>query len=134
MLPHSDIFLLHRLFQARSRGGVQTKTFRKGSEASSRAERGRGYVILFSNEPSCCYAATSERRRIKLKADYQHYCSARSEHQALAVGQYLDRQVRLPPRAITPTSLLHFYLLLVLQNVHCTIFNSIIQAFCRYLL
>ena len=70
LLPHGDIFLLHRLFQARSRGGVQTKTFRKGSEASSRAEGGRGYVILFSNEPSCCYVATSERRRKKLRADY----------------------------------------------------------------
>ena len=70
VLPHSDIFLLHRLFQARSRGGVQTKTFRKDSEASSRAEGGRGYVIIFNNEPSCCYVATSERRRIRLKADY----------------------------------------------------------------
>ena len=48
----------------------QTKTFRKGSEASLRAEGGRGYVIIFSNEPSCCYVATSERRRIRLKADY----------------------------------------------------------------
>ena len=55
------------------RGCVQTKTFRKDSEASSRAERGRGYVILFSNEPSCCYVATSERRRIRLKADFQYF-------------------------------------------------------------
>ena len=70
LLPHSDIFLPHRPFQTRSRGCTQPKTFRKGSEASSRAERWRGYVILFSNEPSCCYVATSERRRIRLKADY----------------------------------------------------------------
>ena len=48
----------------------QPKTFRKGSEASSRAERRYGYVILVSNEPRCCNAATSERRRIRLKADY----------------------------------------------------------------
>ena len=72
LLPHSDIFLLHRLFQARSRGSVQTKTFRKGSEASLRAEGGRGYVIIFNNEPSCCYVATSERRRIQLRADYYY--------------------------------------------------------------
>ena len=70
LLPRGDIFLLHRPFQTRSRGGVQTKTFRKDSEASSRAEGGRGYVIIFNNEPSCCYVATSERRRIRLKADY----------------------------------------------------------------
>ena len=44
----------------------QPKTFRKGSEASSRAEGWRGYVIIFNNEPSCCYVATSERRRIRL--------------------------------------------------------------------
>ena len=69
VLYHGD-YILHRPFQARRRGGVQTKTFRKDSEASSRAERWRGYVILFSNEPSCCHAATSERRRIRLKADY----------------------------------------------------------------
>ena len=43
------------------------------SEASSRAERGRGYVILFSNEPRCCYVATSERRRIRLKADFHYF-------------------------------------------------------------
>ena len=60
-------------FQARRRGCVQTKTFRKDSEASSRAERWRGYVILFSNEPSCCYVATSERRRIRLKADFHYF-------------------------------------------------------------
>ena len=57
----------------RRRGCVQTKTFRKDSEASSRAERWRGYVILFSNEPSCCYVATSERRRIRLKADFHYF-------------------------------------------------------------
>ena len=51
----------------------QTKTFRKDSEASLRAERWRGYVILFSNEPSCCYVATSERRRIRLKADFHYF-------------------------------------------------------------
>ena len=72
LLLRSDIFLLHRLFQARSRGGVQTKTFRKGSEASSRAERRYGYVILVSSEPRCYHAATSERRRIRLKADYYY--------------------------------------------------------------
>ena len=72
LLPHSDIYLLHRPFQARSRGCVQTKTFRKDSEASSRAEGGRGYVIIFNNEPSCCYVATSERRRIQLRADYYY--------------------------------------------------------------
>ena len=72
LLPRGDIFLLHRLFQARSRGSVQTKTFRKDSEASSRAARRRGYVILVSNEPSCYHAATSERRRIRLKADYYY--------------------------------------------------------------
>ena len=64
-----DIFLLHRLFQARSRGSVQTKTFRNGSEASSRAERRHGCVILVSNEPRCYHAATSERRRIQSRAD-----------------------------------------------------------------
>ena len=69
LLPHSDIFLLHRLFQARSRGSVQTKTFRKGSEASSRAERRHDYVILVSSEPRCYHAATSERRRIQSRAD-----------------------------------------------------------------
>ena len=53
-------------------GTYQPKTFRKGSEASSRAERGHGYVIFVSNEPSCYHAATSERRRIRLKADYYH--------------------------------------------------------------
>ena len=37
----------------------QTKTFRKDSEASLRAEGGRGYVIIFNNESSCCYVATS---------------------------------------------------------------------------
>ena len=47
-----------------------TKTFRKDSEASLRAEGGRGYVIIFNNEPSCCYVATSERRCKRLKADY----------------------------------------------------------------
>ena len=73
VLSHCDIFLLYRPFQARSRGCVQTKTFRKDSEASSRAERWRGYVILFSNEPSCCYVATSERRRIRLKADFHYF-------------------------------------------------------------
>ena len=72
MLYCGDIFLISRLFQARNRGGVQTKTFRKGSEASSRAEGGRGYVIIFNNEPSCCYVATSERRRIQLRADYYY--------------------------------------------------------------
>ena len=51
------------------RGCVQTKTFRKGSEASSRAERRHGYVILVSNEPRCYHAATSERRRIQSRAD-----------------------------------------------------------------
>ena len=51
----------------------QTKTFRKDSEAFLRAEGGRGYVILFSNEPSCCYVATSERRRIRLKADFHYF-------------------------------------------------------------
>ena len=50
----------------------QPKTFRKGSEASSRAERRHGYVILVSSEPSCYHAATSERRRIRLKADYYY--------------------------------------------------------------
>ena len=69
LLPHSDIFLPHRPFQTRSRGCTQPKTFRKGSEASSRAERRHGYVILFSNEPSCYHAATSERRRIQSRAD-----------------------------------------------------------------
>ena len=54
----------------RSRGCVQTKTFRKNSEASSRTEGGRGYVIIFNNEPSCCYVATSERRRTQSKANY----------------------------------------------------------------
>ena len=53
-------------------GTYQPKTFRKGSEASSRAERRHGYVILVSNEPSCYHAATSERRRIRLKADYYY--------------------------------------------------------------
>ncbi len=72
VLPRGDIFLLHRLFQARSRGSVQTKTFRKSSEASSRAKRRHGYVIPVSNEPRCCHAATSERRRIRLKADYYY--------------------------------------------------------------
>ena len=47
----------------------QTKTFRKGSEASSRAERRHGCVILVSNEPRCYHAATSERRRIQSRAD-----------------------------------------------------------------
>ena len=69
LLYCGDIFLLHRLFQARSRGSVQTKTFRKGSEASSRAERRHGYVILVSSEPRCYHAATSERRRIQSRAD-----------------------------------------------------------------
>ena len=50
----------------------QPKTFRKGSEASSRAERRHCYVILVSNEPRCYHAATSERRRIRLKADYYY--------------------------------------------------------------
>ena len=44
-------------------------------------------IIAFPEgvEPSCCHTATSERRRIRLKADYLLYCSARSEHQAFAV-------------------------------------------------
>ena len=46
----------------------QPKTFRKGSEASSRAERRHDYVILVSNEPRCYHAATSERRRIQSRA------------------------------------------------------------------
>ena len=54
-------------------GSVQTKTFRKDSEASSRAERWRGYVIIFNNEPSCCYTATSERRRIHSRADFHYF-------------------------------------------------------------
>ena len=50
LLPHSDIYLLHRPFQARSRGCVQTKTFRKGSEASLRAEGGRlGMRAAYNN-------------------------------------------------------------------------------------
>ena len=53
-------------------GAYQPKTFRKGSEASSRAERRHGYVILVSNEPRCYHAATSERRHIRLKADYYY--------------------------------------------------------------
>ena len=56
----------------RSRGCTQPKTFRKDSEASSRAKRWYGYVILVSSEPSCYHAATSERRRIRLKADYYY--------------------------------------------------------------
>ena len=43
----------------------------------------------------CCPTATSERRRIQLRAVNKQYCSARSEHQAFAVGQCLDCQTRL---------------------------------------
>ena len=39
----------------------------------------------------CCIGATSERRRIRLRADNKQYCSARSEHQAFATIQYLVR-------------------------------------------
>ena len=89
-LPHGDIFLLHRPFQARSRGGVQTKT----------SEGGRGYVIIFNNEPSCCYVATSERRRIRLKADYHCFAlrgasirrSQRSNSEAVLFRWVLPRR------------------------------------------
>ena len=29
-------------------------------------------LTFYTNEPSCCHAATSERRRIRLKADYYY--------------------------------------------------------------
>ena len=117
LLPHSDIFLLHRLFQARSRGGVQTKTFRKGSEASSRAEGGRGYVILFSNEPSCCYVATSERRRIRLKADYHCFAlrgasirrSQRSNSEAVLFRGTLLRRTASGVRGVVITRAMLVY-------------------------
>ena len=132
VLPHSDIFLLHRLFQTRSRGGVQTKTFRKGSEASLRAEGGRGYVIIFNNEPSCCYVATSERRRIRLKADYHCFAlreasirrSQRSNSEAVLFRGTLPRRIASGVRCVVtprPTTLhsLHlrrYRLLIILQQ------------------
>ena len=117
LLPRGDIFLLHRLFQTRRRGSVQTKTFRKGSEASSRAERWRGYVIIFSNEPSCCYVATSERRRIRLKADYNYIAlreasirrSQRSNSEAVLFRGTLPRRTASGVRGVVITRALLVY-------------------------
>ena len=54
--------------------GGEAVSKRKHFAKAAKPLRGRserhGYVILVSNEPRCCNAATSERRRIRLKADY----------------------------------------------------------------
>ena len=117
MLSHCDIFLLYRPFQARRRGCTQPKTFRKDSEASLRAERWRGYVILFSKEPSCCYVATSERRRIRLKADFHYFAlrgasirrSQRSNNEAALFRGTLPRRcsIKRSRRGNTSSPTLH---------------------------
>ena len=71
-MPHSDIILLNRPFQAKSRGGVQTKTFRKGSEASLRAEGGRSQR---SNSEAVLFRGTLPRR-------YSIRCSQRGNNSA----------------------------------------------------
>ena len=56
--------------------GAEAVSKRKHFAKAAKPLRGRserhGYVILVSNEPRCCNAATSERRRIRLKADYYY--------------------------------------------------------------
>ena len=56
--------------------GGEAVSKRKHFAKAAKPLRGRserhGYVILVSNEPRCCHAATSERRRIRLKADYYY--------------------------------------------------------------
>ncbi len=56
--------------------GAEAVSKRKHFAKAAKPLRGRkerhGYVILVSNEPRCYHAATSERRRIRLKADYYY--------------------------------------------------------------
>ena len=72
LLPHSDIFLLHRLFKLGAEAVSKRKHFAKAAKPLRGRKERHGYVILVSNEPRCCHAATSERRRIRLKADYYY--------------------------------------------------------------
>ena len=53
------------------------KHFAKAAKPLRGRKERHGYVILVSNEPSCCYVATFERRRTQSKADY--YCIALRE-------------------------------------------------------
>ena len=46
------------------------KHFAKAAKPLRGRKERHGYVIIVSNEPRCYHAATSERRRIRLKADY----------------------------------------------------------------
>ena len=145
MLPRGDIFLLHRLFQARSRGSVQTKTFRTGSEASSRAERRHGYVILVSNEPRCYHAATSERRRIRLTADYYYIAlrgasirrSQRGNSEAVFFRGTLPRRyyIQLSQRGNNSlTSQIHFNYLCGYASIHLPIVCGNCEAYYNLLL
>ena len=123
--------------QTRSRGGVQTKTFRKDSEASSRAERWRGYVILFSNEPSCCYVATSERRRIRLKADYHCFAlrgasirrSQRSNSEAVLFRGTLPRRYSIRrSRWDNALTVKHDYHQHPLQSLHTCVLHLLLPT------
>ena len=107
--------------------GAEAVPNRKHFAKTAKPLRGRserhGYVILVSNEPSCYNAATSERRHIRLKADYIYIAlrgasirrSQRGNSEAvffrwyapltkwlLSLTYHLDRQARLASNKKAP--------------------------------
>ena len=113
------------------------KHFAKAAKPLRGRKERHGYVILVSNEPRCCHAATSERRRIRLKADYYYIAlrgasirrSQRGNSEAAFFRGTLPRRTASGARGVVMTKLDRHFVSVAMQRIVCPLYLSHIFDF-----
>ena len=108
------------------------KHFAKAAKPLRGRKERHGYVILVSNEPRCCHAATSERRHIRLKADYYYIAlrgasikrSQRGNSEAVFFRGTLPRRTASGARGVVMTKRDRHLASVTMQRIVCPLYLS----------